>query len=353
MKLARIPFRWALLALAAALVAPALLRADVIETKNGARIVGKITSIHGGTITVTTDYAGELKVTQALVTSITTDAPVAIRLTDKKGMVGILSSPAPGQIRITGPVKTVDTSVARLAAAWSVGETDPDWRKWSFEAAADVSGKSGNEHALNTSYSARAKLSGPTDTLQLYTSYARQETDGQLSADQFKAGVDYADNFNDRRSWYVRDEVGFDHVNDISVYDLSATGLGYDLVKIGNVAKSETLTARAGLSYRYDEYSAVDTASLSTSGADLGLEYNLKVKHWDLVDRLSYDPAFQNLNNYIISHEFAFNIPITKSLWKLSTGVSNAYNSKPAPGVDKLDTLYFTRLVLTWGVGNR
>ena len=30
--------------------------------------------------------------------------------------------------------------------------------------------------------------------------------------------------------------------------------------------------------------------------------------------------------------------------------MSNNYNSRPVGGVDKLETLYFTRLVLTWGV---
>jgi hypothetical protein len=62
-------------------------------------------------------------------------------------------------------------------------------------------------------------------------------------------------------------------------------------------------------------------------------------------------PAFQDLNNYIVTHEFSFEIPITRSLWKLSIGMTNNFNSKPVPGVDSLETLYFTRLVLTWGQG--
>jgi hypothetical protein len=51
-----------------------------------------------------------------------------------------------------------------------------------------------------------------------------------------------------------------------------------------------------------------------------------------------------------VSHEVRYDIPLANPFWKLSLGMSNNYNSKPVGGVDKLDTLYFARLVLTWGV---
>jgi putative salt-induced outer membrane protein YdiY len=338
------------LAAAASALGVTRARADSVEVKGGARILGKITGIHGGVVTVQTDYAGEIKVTQSFVTAITTDAPVVVRLANGTSIVGVVSSPAPDKVRVTSGAKSVDSSVGNVASTWIVGDLDPDTRHWSYEAAVDVSGKTGTDRALNTSYSFRAKLAGPDDTLQLYTNYARQETDSELSADQFKAGVDYADNFTNRESWYVRDETGYDHVNEISLYDIAGAGFGYDVIKDDHV---QTLTLRLGLSYRYDEYSAVDTASLSSAGADVGFEYLLKTKHWQLSDRISFVPAFQDLGNYVLSHDFAFDIPINKSLWKFSTGVTNAYNSRPVAGVEKLDTLYFTRLVLTWGAGAR
>ena len=44
--------------------------ADIVETKNGARIVGKVTKIDGGKVYVTTDYAGDLTIKQSEVTGI-------------------------------------------------------------------------------------------------------------------------------------------------------------------------------------------------------------------------------------------------------------------------------------------
>ncbi len=337
--------------LCAALLCALRLRADSVETASGARIVGKIKAIHAGLITIETDYAGELNVKQVLVTKITTDHPVSVRFADGSGVVGTIASPAPDRLSITGAGRSTESPVGNLSATWPAGEEDPDVaalrRKWSYEAAADITGRSGTDSQLGTSYSFRAKLVGPLDTFQYYTAYNRQETDGTISADQFKAGVDYSDNFSAATSWYARDEAGFDHVNNVSLYDVAAGGLGYDFIK----EKNQVFTARAGLSYRYDEYSTPDTAALSSAGADFELQYLLKSKKWQLSDRIAFVPAFQDLGNYIITHEFAFDVPITKSLWKLSMGVSNNYDSRPVGGVDKLDTLYFTRLVLSWGEG--
>jgi putative salt-induced outer membrane protein YdiY len=339
------------LSICAALFCALRLHADVIETAGGARLVGKITKIQGGIVTLETDYAGELSVKQVLVTRITTDHPVAVRFADGSGIVGTISSPAADKLRISAGDRVVECPVGNVSATWASGVEDPDVaalrRKWSYNAAADVTGRSGTNTSLGTSYEFKAKLAGPLDTFQYYTAYNRQETAGEVSADQFKAGVDYSDNFSADTFWYARDEAGFDRVNDISLYDLAASGLGYDFIK----EKNQSFTGRVGLSYRYDEYSTPDTAALSSAGADFELEYLLKTKKWQVSDRIAFDPAFQDLGNFIITHEFAFEIPITKSLWKLSTGVTNNYNSRPVGGVDKLDTLYFTRLVLSWGEG--
>ena len=84
-------FRTALfLALGAFATASAF--ADIVETKNGARIVGKITSIDGGKVAVTTEYAGDLTIKQSEVTVITTDAPLNIRLASGTTLQGVVSA---------------------------------------------------------------------------------------------------------------------------------------------------------------------------------------------------------------------------------------------------------------------
>ncbi len=326
------------------------LAADVVTTTNGARIVGKIASIGDGTVVVTTDYAGDIKVKQSLVASIETDHPVAVRLKDGDRVTGPVTAQPDGKEKIAGSSGDVYATVPQIAASWKAGEEDPAVvamrRKWLYEAAVDINGETGVKDQTGNDMSFKATLKGPDDTLIFYTGYNRQVADHQKSADQFKASVDYSDNISKETTWFVRDEAGFDRVAQITFGDIAAAGLGYNFIK----SDSDILTGRAGLSYRDYEYqAAANTPSVNAVGADFELKYVKNFKTSQLADKVTYLPDFQNTKSYVLTHEFSYTIPLAMSLWKLSTGVANNYNSQPVPGIARLDTQYFTRLNLTWG----
>ena len=333
-----------------ALLCSLRLAADVVVTTSGARIVGKVTSISDGTINITTDYAGDIKVKQSLVASIETDAPVAVRLATGDRVTGTVTPTSDGKVKIEGTAGPAVAAVPQIAAIWAAGQEDPAVvalrRKWLYEAAVDINGESGVHDQLGTDMLFKATLKGPDDTLIFDTAYNRQVTNGQKSADQFKAGVDYSDNLSANVTWFVRDEAGFDRVNQITFGDIAAAGLGYSFIK----AADQTLTGRAGLSFRDYQYApAAGISNVNAVGADFELQYTKTFKTSQVSDKITFLPDFQDSKSYVLSHEFAYSVPIALSLWKLSIGVSNSYNSEPVPGIAKLDTLYFTRLNLTWG----
>ncbi|MDR1010239.1 MAG: DUF481 domain-containing protein [Opitutaceae bacterium] len=346
------------LVLGAALFATGALPADVVETKNGSRITGKVSQIDAGAVVIATDYAGDIKIKQSEIASITTDTPINARLADGRVLNGsIASTAAPGEIVLSGPAGA--TTTARLGdfkETWAPGAKDPELvrreRKWSFEASMDVAGKTGNSEQIGTSFSLRATLASSFDKLQLHTGYDRQITDAEKSAELFRLGADYQRNFSARFSWYARDETGFDRVKDISLYNTAAAGFGHDVIK-NEIA---TLTFRAGLSHRYENYGtnhdpitgAKIIDDLSEPGIDLGLNNQLTMKTWSVVNRITCTPAFNDFGLYRIYHESYIELPLASPRWKFRVGVSNDYNSRPVPGVGRLDTTYFARLLLTW-----
>lgn len=320
---------------------------DVVETKSGARIVGQITKISDGSVSVKTDYAGELAIKQSEVTSITTDTPVSVRLKSGTVLQGTVTSDASG-VKISGGDGQLSTTVDKVAATWAAGAEDPAVsamrRHWTYEAAADVTGKTGNKEQLGTSASVRATLKTPQDTLLFYSAYDRQVSDGAKSADQFKAGVDYQNNFSGKKSWYVRDEGGFDRVKDIQLYNVAAFGVGYDVIK----EEKHLLTLRTGLSYRYEGYENPATEDVNSAGLDLGLNHEWTFENSKLVNRISFVPTFEDFSNFKLTHESFYEVPLVAPHWKLRMGISNDYTSKVGPGIERLDTTYFTRFVLTW-----
>lgn len=339
---------------AVAALAVASASADIVETKNGARIVGKVTKIDDGKVFVTTEYAGDLTIKQSEVSGITTEAPVVVRLTSGTTLAGTVTAEG-GALKIAGADGQLSTQMEKVAAAWSPSGEDPQVtamkkalaereHHWSYEATMDVAGKTGNSEQLGTAAAFRATLKTPDDTLQFYTGYNRQVSDGVKSADQFKAGIDYADNFSGRTSWYARDEVGFDRVKGIDLYNTAAAGLGYDMIK----EPKHLLTGRFGLSFRYEGYTNPAQANLKSLGLDFGLNHEWEFKASKLVDRLTYTPSFEDFSNFHFTHESFYELPLADPKWKLRLGLSNDYTSKPGPGVERLDTTYFTRLVLNW-----
>lgn len=325
-----------------------LLSADVVETANGSRLVGTVVSASDGELVFQTDYAGEITLDQSTIVSISTDSPVAVRLDSGTRVDGVISGSAAG-LSVAAPEGTVGTSVGAIAAIWAAGEIDPAvaalQRHWAYEAAVDVTGRSGNKSQFGSTVGFRAVLDGVDDKLVLATSYNRQESDGRKSADAFRASIDYSQKFQGENSWYVRDEGGFDRIRDIQFYNVAAAGLGRTFI---DQPKHE-LTGRVGLSYRAENYRNPATRDLSTMGLDVGLEHMLEFDSSRLINRIAYIPSFDDFANYRVTHESTYEIPLSNPAWKLRLGVLNDYQSKPEGGLERLDTTYYTRLVLNWG----
>lgn len=331
-------------ALTAALLGSPL-AADTLDTRTGAHLVGKILSMDGTDITLDTDYAGKLTIKQKEVVTFSTDAPVAVRLASGTRFDGRVTGSSNGAVQIVSADGTISTTMDKVAATWGAGKVDPLLdRHWTYEVGADIAGKSGNKEQLGTAVEARAVLKTVQDTLQFYTTYDRQVADHVKAADQLKIGTDYQNNFAGRYSWYARDEGGFDRIKDIDLYNIAAAGLGRDFIK----EDKRTLTGRLGLSFRYENYKNPATTDVKTLGLDVAINNDMEFGDSKLVNRISYDPSFEDFSNFRLLHESYYQIPLTNPAWKLRIGVSNDYNSKPGPGIKKLDTAYFTRLVLNW-----
>jgi hypothetical protein len=334
-----------LLAFALAFGCAAFVSADTVETKNGSRIVGKIDKIDAGSVVVSTDYAGNITIKQAEVVSIVTDAPVAVRLVSGTRIDGRVSTGPGGALQVATADGTITTTIPSVAASWAAGLIDPAVdRHWTYEASVDISGKTGNTEQMGSAADFRAALKTLKDLLQFYAGYNRQISEGVKAADQLKLGVDYSNNFSGRYSWYARDEGGFDRVKDVELYNVAAVGAGFDLIK----EPKRTMTGRLGLSFRYEGYKNPATPDVKSAGLDVGLNNDMEFGNSKLVTRIAWVPTFEDFGNYRLTHESFYQIPLANPAWKLRLGVSNDYNSTPPAGVKKLDTAYFTRLVLNW-----
>ena len=322
--------------------------ADLIETKDGSRLIGTVLKIEDGTVTLKTNYAGDLVIKPDNIASIQIDEPRAIRLADKTVMEGRLQSTGPANVSVTSAAHRIEAPLASVARSWDIGGVDPDIaalaRKWRYEAALDVTGKSGNSRQLGTAGSLRAKLAGPKDALHFYAIYDRQKSDGLITSDQLRGGIDYQNNFSDRGFWYVRDELGYDRVKDIGFYNTAAAGFGLEIIK----QPKHNLSFRLGVASRFESYRTAGLENFNEIGIDAGLHHDWTFTASKIVTDITWNPAFKDFGEYRLFHESYYELPLSKSLWKFRVGISNDYNSTPPAGIKEMDTTYFIRLVLIW-----
>jgi hypothetical protein len=342
----------AALILAAALASTAELRADTVATKDGSTIQGKILHVSGGVIEIETTFAGVLKIQQATVVSLATDSPVSLRYQGGNTVRGTLST-AEGEVRVAGPGALDTGAVSKVETVWTKDSDSPEARAaaaarstWGFEASVDVVGTKGNSDSMATAVGFAATLAGPTDKLVLYAAYSRADQGKgekkETNTNNAKGGADYSAYFTPRSSWYVREEVGTDKIKDLDLYSNTAGGIGYAFIR----KPKQELTARAGLAYRYEAYSA--GADLGTAALDLGLAHSYSGSSWRVGNKLTFMPSLEDFANYRIQHDSFFEIPLASTKWKVRLGLANDYNSQPKPGKEKLDTTYYTKFLLSW-----
>ena len=344
--------------LCAALFSVLQLSADVVETRNGARIVGTVTKIEDGKVFVTTDYAGDLTIKQSEVTVLSTMAPVFVRLASGTVLQGTLAGEG-STLKIAGADGELSTKVEKVAASWGPGGEDPQVtamkkeiaareRKWAFQTSVDITGNSGNTNSTGLAAGFTATLASSQDALKFYATTNSATSDAAAgveskTADEVKGGVDYASFYSERSGWFVRQELERDNVEDVNLRSTTDAGFTYRVIK----TEQHQLTTRFGAGYRFESYGT----GVENKGAVLSTGLNNAIKFGEklsLVTELQLLPSVDDFADYRFVHDSAFELPITADFWKLRVGLNNQYNSRPQPGREEMDTTYYTRLVLSW-----
>ncbi len=335
---------------------PVFLTADVVETADGSRLTGRVVGIHDGMLKLETTYAGTIEIRMSEVTAFSTDSDVSVRLETGDVLVGPVRRRAEGEVEVSTAGGPVRARTAEVAAGWQPGQRDPaviareaeledQLRRWTYEAGLDFSGREGNSDRMAASSRFRARLEGPTDRLEFYTIYSFAEESSVTTDHRAVGGLSFTSFFLDNLGWYVRQELEFNEPENIDLRSTSVAGLTYRWFN----EPRHRLETRAGLSYRHESYSTGGTEDFP--GMEFGLLNYWRFADWgEVTTDLAFLPSFDDFfGEFLVTHDSGVNIPLGSSdFWTLRLGLENRYNSSPDTGRDKLDTMYYVRLLLRW-----
>ncbi len=345
------PLKKILIACAFGLALTSIARADRVELTNGSVVLGKIVSAENGKFKVETDFAGTVEIKQDKIKSFTTDEAVHVALAGSEVLGQV--TPTEAGIKVAATNGTITGETKEVKAVWQKDAESPEARiarefaektarKWAYEASVAISGRTGTSEKVGATFGLKATLASAQDKLIFAFNAERAEDNGVTTADRQFGGVDYSAFFTPKMGWYARTSVEKDAIKALDLRSNSAAGLTRKLVH----KDREDLEFRLGVSYLYENYA--DNTKFSSPGLDVGFINTYTFGNAKLSTILNYTPAFKQFANYRIHHESSLELPLTAALWKLKVGLTNDYQSIPPAGVDRLDTLYFTSLILNW-----
>lgn len=347
-----------MIAVATVLLTVAKATADVVMTSDGSRIVGKIERLADGKLAILTEIAGRLEIDASKITGITTDQAVSVAVVSGDTLVGTMeASPEGDAMLIHSALGDIPIEASKMTLLWPEGAESPEVvavrekadaeleaakPKWSAKLEGGIVRKEGNTDTLKGHGRFDLKRTTTEDLLHFYLAGRYSEENDVRSTNEYFGGVRYEDSLTERRFWYARTEFEFDEFEDIDLRATAAAGVGYYWLR----QPEHELKTNLGLGYRHESYT--DDRTEDEAVLDLGLDYRVDVVPWlQFTQSTVYTPDIEDLDDYRMKFDTAFLIPFKDERWAWKVGMRNDYNSRPQPGLDRLDNLYYTSIVLS------
>jgi putative salt-induced outer membrane protein len=338
--------------------------ADQITLKNGDRLTGTVVKSDGKVLVLHTEFAGDVTVQFAAITQITTEKELHISTSDKKTVVGPVST-SDGKIEVatkTGPVEVPPATVVLIRNDAEQEAYDKSLhpgltRGWNGGANVGFSVARGNSETENLALAINAAHPTLNDKTSLYLSSIY--TTNQLAtpstvADLITAGIRYDRNAGKRLFGFVGADFMSNALQELDLRGVYGGGLGYHAVKTGTT----TLDFLAGLNYTHETYSngpeiipATVPPTFSSYGVTnkfaaltLGEELMHKLgKSTVITQKFYFFPDLSNTGQYRGTFDFGTVTKISKWLgWQ--NQFSDIYVSNPPEGAKKNDLILTTGL---------
>jgi putative salt-induced outer membrane protein len=341
--------------------------ADQITLKNGDRLTGTVVKSDGKVLVLHTEFAGDVTLQFAAITQITTEKELHVSTSDKKTVVGPVTS-SDGKLEVaTKTGGTVEVPVGNVVlirndaeqAAYDKSLHPGLTHGWNGGADVGFSLARGNSETENLALALNAAHPTLNDKIILHVSSIY--TSNQLAtpstvADLIQAGVRYDRNITPRMFAFVSADFMSNALQDLDLRSVYAGGLGYHAIK----SAGTTLDFLAGLNYTHETYSngppnpptVPPTPTTYTSygvtnrfaALTLGEDLTHKLgKSTVITQNLYIFPDLSNTGEYRATFNFGSVTKVSKWLgWQNQFG--DIYVSNPPSTAKKNDVIFTTGL---------
>jgi len=339
----------------AALACAGAANADTLVLKDGDRLTGTLKTVAtDGTVTFASKYAGEVKVKQADIVKLTTDADVEVQYKDdsRENEKGRLTVSKPGEY-LFAP----NAAKARKFNLEEVHAVNPEQSAWHGALNVALSATRGNTYgsaaAVNGNVTRRFKYDRVSADAAYDTSRSgsRKENCSKTS-DRIVANAQHDHFWLSKLYTYENGKYEHDRMQNLEWRFRVGLGLGYQWLEnrkfdsIGTVSFSQ----EAGMAFTKDRYRLTAHPENSYASVRYAHHFNwvpVWVEDLSFFHNMEYLVDTERFTEYQINLDVGAKYALTKA-WQLTGKIEWLYNSEPADGLSKGDTRYFLGLGYTF-----
>ena len=337
--------------------------ADQVTLKNGDRLSGTILKSDGETLSLKSEFAGEVKIQWAAIERLSSDRPLYVLLKDGQiifGTVTTTTSRIEVQTKDAGIVATTKEAIQLLrseaehAAHLAEVERLRNPRLgdlWSGSADAGLSLTKGNADTTTVGVGAQAARTTTRDKTSVYFAslFAKNKTTGEslTTASSVRGGLRYDFNLSDRVFAFGLSDIEYDKFQHLDLRLVLGGGLGFHAAK----TERTRLDLFGGGAFNQEYFS---TGLNRKSGEIiLGEELNYKLSSsTSLAQRAVLYPNLSEIGEFRIAFDTTAVTRLSKNLgWQVT--LSDRYTSNPIQGIKKNDLLLTTGVRVTFGAGKK
>lgn len=333
-------FRPGTLAIASAVAAASMLsagasHADTIVMNNGDTASGTIVAVAGGRVAFATELFGTLDVALEDVASLTTDAPVNVKV-GGDNVTGQLASNG-GGVQIVGANGSVtDVAMSDIASLSVTSDHSPADGDGTWVSTADLSVVITNGNSDTQSASVRTNsvyAHGPYEH-QLTIAVDQEEAEEETTRDQYDVGYDFRYFFRD--AWYAAANVGYfsDKIKEVDRRVTVGAGIGHRVWENSLGA----LSIELGASQVFESLSG---ESDSNPAARWALQYNrwLQPERIELFHNHDLLKIIGSDRGEVLTSSTGLRLHISDT-WNANIRTDVQHETKPQPGNGKTDVTY-------------
>lgn len=332
--------------------------ADIVEMKNGSKLVGEIISFSKGQLILATDFAGQLTIKADKIKSLNSNNIVLIETEDGNVIRTALTSDKQSTYKAqyseeSGSFSLNDIPIRRIfsgntiedrliGAPVAIDKKSP----WTFKFGLNFYKWEGVTDKISFANSFEMQYLENNNMFKLY--YNAGFSDADDSDDEYYARIGLDSEYHLTRdiNVYGRDVVYTDQDYDLKYYNTLALGIGHYVFRKKTDDTEVSFRLRCGIGHTYKCYDYSEDSS--EMNLDTGIYFYYRKEKYTFSTEIIWEPEFRDFRDYRIYHESKVEFPLgLLRNMSLQLGINQEYLSVREED-ENLDTLIYSRLMFTW-----